>query len=470
MIPVCRPETVRRADQVGIDSLGIPGTVLMDTAARGAAEVIAQRADGSICVVAGVGNNGGDGWAVARWLSVWGHEVCVFPLGKPKTADAQTFAAICRELEIREVIDLPDASLYVDAIFGTGLARDVTGRVAAVISALAGRRVVSLDIPSGLYAATGQVLGVAVQAEATVTFGAWKRGLVGTERVGEVHLVDLGLPPALTDGDGGMWAAGDVAARWPWRTRSDHKSSAGHLQVVAGSAEMAGAAILTCRGAIAAGVGLVSLSFPAGALARLAALPPEVMVLPYEQTPELLSKASAVVAGPGLKPCDAVGEWLADLWANAPVPVLFDASALPYASPTNRKDRVVTPHHGEAARMLDIGVPDVLADRFGAASRLPGVGLLKGPGTLVHSAGRIDTIDSGSPALATGGSGDVLTGVIGRLLASGLSASNAAIMGAWVHGRAGENLASEGLPRSSSEIPCAISHVIRVLHKGRSFP
>ncbi len=470
MNPVCTAAESQAADRALIDEIGVPGVVLMDQAARVVAEVAhALRPVGLVLVVCGPGNNGGDGWAAARWLAAWGRDVVVWPVAPPRTADAQVFANVARRLGVREVEAVPAAvGLIVDALLGTGATRPPEGRFAEAIESMNGSAapVVAVDVPSGVDADTGIAAGVAVRATATVTFGAWKRGLLagdGAALSGEVRVADIGLGRPRSRASAPELA--DVAAVWPRRAVDDHKARSGRLLILAGSESMAGAAALVARGALAAGAGLVTLATPRDALARLGALPPEVMVrvsgMSTLEIPALswVLGFDAVVAGPGLgggAPLPApLADSLAQLWRESAKPVLFDADALLGTGAEHAGPRVLTPHAGEAARLL--GGPVV--DRFASARALSvrGVALLKGRNTLVDDGEHTWICRPGGTALATGGSGDVLAGVVGALLARGLDAPRAAWAGAWAHGAAGARL-REGA--TASDIAASVREVL----------
>lgn len=459
---------IRELDRRAIEDLGVPGASLMELAARGVADLVRERAGGgSVGILAGPGNNGGDGWAVARWLATWEIPVRVVHLGEPAGADARTMREIARRMRIPEepwAGALPDADLWVDALFGTGLARPLAGDAAAAVTALAGRRVVAVDLPSGLHADTGMVLGAAPRCEATATFARWKPGLLagqGPELAGDVRVIDLGLELGGTGHVAELADPAELAAKVPSRAVTSHKRTSGHLLVIAGSPEMAGAAILCCEGALAAGVGLLTLSIPRDAIPRLGRLPPEVMVLPRDGGLPDPARYSAIAAGPGLgggRPLDpALAGALAAGWREWACPAIFDADALPCADGP-RPDRVVTPHPGEASRILGW---DATTDRLRAVRELPGVALLKGPNTLISDGLRIHVNRTGNPGLATGGTGDVLAGVIGGLLARGVPAWDAARVGAWAHGAAADDLraAGEDEPRASA-LPAAIARFL----------
>ncbi|MGK0348578.1 MAG: hydroxyethylthiazole kinase-like uncharacterized protein yjeF, partial [Myxococcota bacterium] len=294
-------------------------------------------------------------------------------------------------------------------------------------------------------------LGCAVEPAWTLSLATAKPALFANHGVvGEWTVADLGLRGLPVDRLGDVVEAHDVARAWPTRSSSAHKNRSGHLLVVAGCQSMAGAAVLTCRAALRSGVGLVTLLTPSSSVIRLGTLPPEVMVqtcgehtLGDVRTVDL-TRYSAIVAGPGLGALDeSAMHGLRALWTSSERPVLFDADALICASGSGPADRVITPHPGEASRLLGASVADVQSDRFDSVQRLAvdRTAVLKGPYTLVstpHEGVRVNP--TGNAILGTAGSGDVLTGVVGALLARGLSGHDAASSGAFVHGLAADLL------------------------------
>lgn len=464
----CTAHQAQALDQAVISGLGLPGIALMELAARGVADAVrahhAAAAAAGVVVACGPGNNGGDGWAVARWLRGWGLPVAVWELGEPKPGtDASIERAVALKAGVDRVSGLGSARLVVDALFGTGLARGVgppyDAAVGAIVDARArGATVVAVDLPSGLSSDTGQALGDAVTADRTVTFGRPKLGMFlggGPDLCGVVDVVDIGLDAATPDdrlAAAEIPDAADLEPLWPVRRPSDHKASQGHLLVIAGSAAMTGAAILACRGALAAGAGLVSLVATRPMRPRLAALPPEVMVVDGGDGDVLcalpeLERFDGFVVGPGLgggSPLDeALGRELARRWATDPRPWVFDADALPCAFSPGPAPRVITPHPGEAGRLLGLTSGQVQTDRLSCAHRLTdrGVVLLKGRYSVIAAQGALPSLNpTGCPVLATGGTGDVLAGVIGALLTRGVGARDAARLGAFVHGLAADRL------------------------------
>ncbi len=469
----------RALDATTIDGWGVPGVALMEIASRAVAETVRdhhrEAARRGVVVLCGGGNNGGDGFGAARWLHLWGFPVRTLALSERSTGDAAAMRNACDALRIPAVDTLPDdMGLAVDALFGTGLSRPLEGRAAALLDTLNRRAtpVVAVDIPSGLHADTGALLGPVPAATHTVTFGRLKPAFFTPNgaRAGTVRVVDIGIPRR-GRAVGELGEASFLATLWPTRSPQDHKGSHGHLAVVAGSVEMAGAAVLTCEGAVRAGVGLVTLFVAPEALPRLGALSPTVMVRPLPAAEALgqVQSFDAVAIGPGLgggRPLpDAVRRAIAERMASSQ-PVVLDADALlPELARAPAPRCIRTPHPGELGRLLGCSSAAIQADRFGKVQALPGVTLLKGRFTLIHDgAGFVHVNPTNAAVLATAGSGDVLTGVIGALLARGLEPVDAGRIGAWIHGRAGERLERDGPEgHTAFDIAGAIPGAIRDL-------
>jgi ADP-dependent NAD(P)H-hydrate dehydratase / NAD(P)H-hydrate epimerase len=468
---------MREADRITIEELGIPGVVLMEHAGRAVAEAAARLAPPGARVVAvcGAGNNGGDGYVAARWLRERGFDArVVLVAGRPRAGgDAALHLSAYEKLGGR-VVDraglaeqLAGAAVVVDAIFGTGLTRVVEGDMAEVmreINALSATRL-AVDIPSGLDADTGAILGACVAADATVSFAFAKVGLVsapGFERVGALEVVDIGIPRGLAARLGvklRMIEESDARAWVPRRPRGGHKGTFGHLLVIAGSPGKTGAALLCASAGLRAGAGLCTLATPPEVRPMLEGRAWEVMVaeLDAERAREdALDRLTALAAGkralawgPGMPTSPAAGELLRAALRVLEPPLVLDADALnhlahdPAILAQARAPVVLTPHPGEAARLLGSDVPGVQADRVGAARRLAAstnaVVVLKGARSVIAAPdGRALLNPTGNPGMGTGGTGDVLTGVVGALLAQGLAPFEAAALGAYVHGLAGD--------------------------------
>lgn len=464
-----RAEQVRALDRATIDDFGIPGAELMARAGAAAFDVLRERwpEARNITVVVGTGNNGGDGFVVAALARDAGLTARVLQLGDPERigGDARLHARAYADAggEWRAFDALPARTdLVVDAIFGTGLERPVEGRWAEAIDAINRARVpvLALDIASGLHADTGRVLGTAIRADATISFIGLKVGLCtgeGPACSGALYFDALEVPAQ-------VYARQIHAARrLDWhkqaqlltpRSRSAHKGAFGHVLVVGGELGMGGAARLAAEAAARSGAGLVSLATRPEHVAAVLAARPEVMAHGVDGAhglDPLLARASVVAIGPGL----GQGDWGRALWArvlDSDRPLVVDADALNLlaADPQQREDWILTPHPGEAARLLGCSAAEVQADRLAAADalvrRYGGVVVLKGAGSVVASAAnRPPAIcTDGNPGMASGGMGDVLTGLIAGLLAQGLAPEDAAEAGVCLHGAAGDRAALLG--------------------------
>ncbi|HEV3474263.1 MAG TPA: NAD(P)H-hydrate dehydratase [Actinomycetota bacterium] len=463
------------------EARGIPVENLMERAGLAVARAAMALAGGAYgrraVAVCGKGNNGGDGLVAARFLSRAGMAVDVFLLADP--ADLRGPAAVnldrLRHTGItprrfsRAAVDrsLARADVAVDAIVGTGFRGSPEAPYAEAIEALneGGAPVVAVDIPSGVEGDTGAARGPAVWAEATVALGAPKVGDVlfpGAERAGVLEVADIGFPPDLLRADVVLVEADDARSLLPLRPPQTNKRRTGVVLVVAGSRRFTGAARLVAAGAYRAGAGLVTVAAPESVLPTVQAGMAEATFLPLPEGPagsaseqawevvaETIDRFDAVAMGPGLSTDEETPAFVRRLVAESPVPVVADADAVnAFAGQAGdlarrRSPAVVTPHAGEFARLFGMPAGEVEEDRLGfarkAASETGCVVLLKGPRTVVAiPEGDVRINPTGSPALATGGTGDVLTGAIGAYLARGLAAADAATLGAFVHGLAGE--------------------------------
>lgn len=472
---------MRAIDRAAIEELGIPGLTLMERAGRGVADAAAALAGGGgrIVVVCGGGNNGGDGYVAARLLRDAGRDaraVALVPAGR-LSPDARAV----REQAERAGVPVQDGlgaplgagagDVVVDAILGTGLARPPEGAFAAAIAAveaarLAGAAVVAVDVPSGLSADTGRPLGACVRATRTVTFAFLKRGLAvhpGLALAGDVTVVDIGIPPEAAGRvpvSCELLTEADARALLPARPPEAHKGDAGRLLVVAGSPGKTGAAHLALTGALRGGAGLVTLAarpevFPlalAGRPEAMSAALPGDGPLDAADLPALRAAAEgvdALVIGPGIPRGPGTGDALRALLSAAGKPAVVDADGLNALADHPERlaglgvPLVLTPHPGEMARLCGKSTAEVQADRIDLArdrARAWGAAVvLKGARTVVAGPGAPAAIvPTGNAGLATGGTGDVLAGLCGALLAGGLAPAAAARVGAWVHGRAGD--------------------------------
>ncbi len=467
-IPLYTAEQVRELDRIAIQERGIPGYELMTRAAAALARVVASDWPGvdPVCILCGSGNNGGDGYVLARRLREAGRSVRLVALaardrlrGDARRAADDYCAAGGDSEDFRNELP-PSAGLLVDALLGTGLDRTVEGRYRDAIDCLNRHPapVLAVDIPSGLHADSGREMGAAVHAHTTVTFIGRKRGLYtarGVRCAGRVLFDSLAVP---ADIYAGCKAAvrlmtrpvlGALSAR---RAADAHKGDFGHVLVVGGAPGTAGAARLAAEAAARCGAGLVSVATHAAHAAVLNAGRPELMVRAVAergQLAALLARASVVAVGPGLGQ-DAWSRQLLEQVLESGLPLVVDADALNQLArdPLRRDDWVLTPHPGEAARLLQTDVAVIQQDRFAAARELQirygGVVVLKGPGSLVAGDSLAQRLCGlGNPGMASGGMGDVLTGVVAALRAQGLAAFDAACAAVCLHAHAADLVADE---------------------------
>lgn len=464
-----RAEQVRALDRSAIETHGIPGLALMERAGAAAFRLLRTRWPGvrRVAVLCGTGNNGGDGFVVARLARTAGLEVTLLQLGDPERirGDARTSLQAFRALggESRPFDGLPrETELVVDGVFGTGLEREVSGRWRQALEQVNRHPapVLALDIPSGLHSDSGRALGVAVHAEATISFIGLKQGMFtgdGPAYCGEIRFDALAVPAVIYSRE--ILAArrldwAQQATRLSPRRRTVHKGDCGHLLVVGGDLGFSGAARLAAEAGARTGAGLVTLATrpehaPLTNLQR-----PELMCHGVDapaQLEPLLQRASVVAVGPGL----GRGGWSRGLLERVlatPLPLVVDADALNLlaASPLKRDDWVLTPHPGEAARLLGTSVAEIQSDRFAAVVRLQqrygGSVVLKGAGSLVLGPSRRPpgVCSDGNPGMASGGMGDLLTGIIGAFMAQGFEPEQAAGLGVCLHAAAADRAAADG--------------------------
>ena len=427
-----------------------------------------------VAVLVGAGNNGGDAlWAGAH-LARRGASVVALLLD-PERAHAKGLAALLRAggRAVEAVpAELAGADLVLDGIVGIGGSGGLRGAAIALAEAArtGGGVTVAVDVPSGVSADTGEVGEHTVQADVTVTFGALKAGLLvgaGAERAGEVRFVDIGLGPFLPEASTTVLVAGDVAAALPTPGSADDKYTRGVVGLVSGSAAYPGAGVLSTGAAVHGGAGMVR--YAGGAADAIRARYPEVVV--HEGARPHTLKVQSWVAGPGAGTDDAARDLLTDV-LTADVPVLVDADGItvlgehPELLQGRSQPTVLTPHDREFARIADGPSADRLASARTAAASLGATVLLKGDATVVAAPdGRAWINRTGTPWLGTAGSGDVLSGLIGSLLASGLEAPLAAAVGAYVHGVAGQLAARSG-PPSSADVLEALRPALDAIRRG----
>ena len=512
-----RAEEMQAIDRQAIKEIGIPGVVLMENAGRAATDTfcreLSELCPGPVLVLAGKGNNGGDGYVMARLLAERGWQVQTLVLGSAEdiVGDAAVMLEVLQKLELpvsfacdarelRSGFTATEPVIIIDALLGTGLKSTVRGLYAEAIEIInnSGVTVIAVDIPSGVDGSTGRICGMAVQADLTVTFDHAKIGHgsdPGAGCAGMLDVVDIGIPlsgrPQL-DSDVLLVDAADAAALLPERPADGHKGRFGHLLLLAGSTGKSGAAALAGNAAVRGGCGLVTVATPSTVHDILEVKLTEAMTCPLaadnglispqaqNQIAELLEGRQALAIGPGLGQSEGLKALLAWLLASAELPMVIDADGLNLLADQLGllKQRsgapvILTPHPGEMARLSGLSIDEIEADRYQVAVNFAAehgvVLLLKGARTLVAAPdGRVRINGSGNDGLASGGSGDILTGLIGALLAQGVEPFTAAALAAWLHGRAAELVADgQGTAgMAASDLLCQLPVARRELNEG----
>jgi NAD(P)H-hydrate epimerase len=484
MKKIVTPAEMQSIDRETIEHRGVPGEDLMERAGRAVFNkligLVPDVLNRSVRVICGKGNNGGDGFVVARHLRGHGVSSDVFVAGAESDikGDAGRHYRLLADSGARvefidDVDDLPEAppDVVVDALLGTGTRGKLDGLYLDLVRRMnafkqdAGTLLMSIDIPSGLNGETGQA-DEAVLADHTVTMGLPKTGLLlgaGKKFVGHLHVVDIGFPPDLLDGGDLRWVEGeDVRWLFPPRRHDAHKYDFGRLLIVAGSKGMSGAAFLCARAAARSGAGMIKVAMPKSAVHVIEQRAPEVLSVALDETEagslttraagslqELVGWCDGLAIGPGLSRHPETIELVRDLIRELRKPAVVDADAVVALGGEATLIRscnaplIFTPHAGELAALSGMAREEIRRDRAGCTRRtaclLNKIVILKGSPTLVSdSAGITYVCSTGNPGMATGGSGDVLTGVIGAFMVQGLDAVQAAYAGAYVHGLAGD--------------------------------
>ena len=463
-ITLYRRDQVRELDQRAIQQANISGIELMSRAGHEVFQCLKNKwpAVKSIAVFCGAGNNAGDGFIVAKLALDAGLSVTVYSLTDAQTIKGDALIAYQNYVDAHGVIipfqdkALIDVDVIVDALLGIGLDRPVTGLYALAIQTInkSIARVIAVDNPSGLNADTGHVMGFAVKADCTVTFIGLKQGLFtgnAASYCGEISYASLGVPDSIFGGNSPS-ASRVIKKPLPIRDRCSHKGNYGHVLIVGGDFGYSGAVKMAGEAALRVGTGLVSIATRKEHAGLLNLNRPELMchgVEGAEQLLGLMAKASVIVIGPGLGQSD----WSKELFMvtiNAQKPLIIDADALNLLAlaPFTNTNWILTPHPGEAARLLNCSTLDIQQDRFASASALQdkykGIVILKGSGTLITSENDCAVSTTGNPGMASGGMGDVLTGIIAGFVAQGLTLKEGAQQGVYVHGEAADLAAKEG--------------------------
>jgi NAD(P)H-hydrate epimerase len=479
---------MREADRRTIQEVGIPSLVLMENAGRqvltAIESVYPDLAERQVAIVGGKGNNGGDGFVVARTLRQRGIDVSVFLVGSVAEVkgDARVNLDILGRLGMTVVeiedegqwdlhfSEIAEHTLIVDAIFGTGLDSPLGGIYETIVADLngSGIPIVAMDLPSGMSADTSDLPGAVVEAAVTVALGAPKLPLVlppAEQKAGEIVIADIGIPADVIDGLDGprieLLTRDRMRSLIAPRAPDAHKGDFGRVLVVAGSPGKSGAAVLAAEGALRSGAGLVTVATPRACLPIVASQAAEYMTLALDETATgtadftaveqvLGVPADVVAAGPGLGRSEGVTTFIRELVERVDVPLVLDADALnafadePAALVGREgRDLILTPHPGEMARLVGCRVDDVQANRLGIARDFASSHrvyvILKGHRTLIATPdGRVFINPTGSPGMATGGTGDVLTGMVAAWLAQLLDAEPACSLAVYLHGAAGE--------------------------------
>jgi len=501
-------QQMKEMDRLTIESFGIPGIVLMESAGRGTVDALFRHFPDvrhmKVGIAAGRGNNGGDGFVIARYLASNHIELAVYLLSERERVrgDAAANLKLLDQMgvPVHEVPDMTafefhrgqmrDCDLWVDAMLGTGLKSDVRGLFKEIIEFLntLQKPIVAVDIPSGLDSDTGKPRGCCIKATLTVTFGLPKIGhimLPGTEFVSTLEVVDIGIPPAIVDEVGPkqhLLTREVIKPCFRSRALQSHKGSTGHLLVIGGSPGKTGAAVMTSRAAMRMGAGLVTLGIPKSLNMAMESQLTEVMTVPlpenanqtlglsaYEKIMGLLEGKKGLAIGPGMGTANPTQDLVRRLIQTSPVPVVIDADGLNalVGGLEYLKDLkvpvVMTPHPGEMARLVGTTPSQVQQERIRKARNFATTHkvylVLKGARTVVaHPDGTASINPTGNPGMASGGMGDVLTGMIAGLIVQGLSVSEAANAGVYLHGCAADFLA-----QSMGPVGFLASDVIEIL-------
>lgn len=456
---------MKSVDKYTIDTVGIPSLVLMERAALSVVEEIKKNEEISktVLVAASTGNNGADGLAIGRMLHLLGYSTCICIFGdiNKATEEFKTQLQIIKKLGIEIITSLKKADVVIDAIFGIGLSREVKGDFADIINVINDMDATkyAVDIPSGVDADNGKILGVAIKADYTITFGAYKKGTVlypGADYCGKVIVADIGFPKVAYDTcrDLLYTAKSDDLLNIPQRPNYSNKGTFGKVLIIAGSKDITGAAYLCGEGAFRVGAGLVRIFTPSTNREVIQKLLPEAMVNCYDieqfdkkALEACLNWCDVVAVGPGLS-TGVIQKIILETVLNANIPTVIDADGINNIAQDEKlkkklhKNVVITPHVAEAARLLGLS-SEVIADDIVKAAKMTNYKynvtcVLKDARTVIATDKNTYVNLSGNNGMATAGSGDVLTGVIVGLIGIGTEIESAAVLGPYIHGIAGD--------------------------------
>lgn len=476
-------EQMRAIDRATAEVIGIPSIVLMENAAKEVARVCIEElkniSSPNVLIFAGKGNNGGDGFALARLLNDRNIDCkLVFLFDKLKLTDDAKInynAAVNSGIYIitdmtEAVIETVRADIVVDAVFGTGLSREIGGIYIDVINLINSysKKVISVDIPSGVNSDDGRIMGIAVKADITVTFALPKIGMLlypGASFCGRIEIANISIQQSTIDDmeiQTGFLDRSDIMKLLPEREKRTNKGSFGRLYIIAGSKDMTGAVALCCEGAFRAGAGLVYACTVQSGISVVQQLVPEAVVIPLteyngkvryecyvEDIAPRIGNASSIAVGPGLGTSDEVTEFVTKLITEVDKPLIIDADGLnaiasnPSVLLKLKQVPIITPHPGEMSRLTGLTIQEILENTVTVARNFAmqynSVVVLKDARSIIASpSGRVVINVTGNPSMATGGSGDVLTGVISSLVAQGLEPFYAAVIGTYIHGLSGD--------------------------------
>jgi NAD(P)H-hydrate epimerase len=518
MLKVVTAKEMQYIDRLTIERYGIVGTILMERAGLAVTRRINEllstvyRELSTIYVLCGSGNNGGDGLVVARMLHNQGRDVRVFLTAKPEDlkGDARINYNAAKNFSVRiypikkflaghRSLDTGHC-LIVDALLGTGLNKDVRSPLSEAINRVNAMScpVIAIDIPSGISSDTGQIMGCAIKARYTVTFGLPKRGHLlypGAEYIGKLFIEDIGFPQKLLKSDRikvNLVQKEDAFSLLPQRPRYSHKGTYGHVLLVAGSKGKTGAAFMAARACLKAGAGLVTMGVPESLIDTFQSRVTEEMILPladkgdgtlsYSAVDSILEflnqRVNVLAIGPGISTDKEISRLVSLLITESKVPMVIDAdgiNAIAGKADVLRKSKaplILTPHPGEMARLLrdDIGIKEIEKDRINIALKFSKKTktylVLKGVPTITATPdGEVFINSTGNPGMATAGMGDVLTGMISAFLAQRLSPKDAAVLGVYMHGYIGDIMAEKKGEHSlvASDIINAIPRVFKLL-------